>query len=163
MYDFDFMNGHCHLFAIAKNRELSNNRFLLLLDRTEEYSPGIFAVNHVYVLTQENTLIDFHGVSNADNVISQFMEDDDFNLESVIEDSDGDIEDIIGNRHLNDFGGIVDPICIIVEGEENLQDYVAKSLEDWSKPLEYYNEETLKKVNDYLMKRKKKTKQLSIV
>lgn len=159
---YDFMNGHCHLFAILKNRELKNDQFLLLLDRTEEYSPGIYAVNHVYVLTKEKTLIDFHGVSNADDVISQFMEADDFNLESVIEDSEGDVEDITGNMHLNDFGGIVDPIILIIEGEDNLQNYVAKSLDDWSRPLEYYDEETLKEANNYLIKIQKKPKQLEL-
>lgn len=150
----DFMSGSCHLYAILKNRELENNRFLVLLDRTEKYSEGIYAVNHVYALTEENKAIDSIGIHNPDNIISQFMNSDDFVLQDIIDDSNEDVEDIIGNMHTNEYGGRCDPIVIVLYGEDELQHYVASSKDDWTRPLEYYDEEDLSKAKEIMYNKK---------
>jgi hypothetical protein len=115
--EVDYMAGHCHVFAIALHRTLGLT-FLVLLDKSEKYGPGIYATNHVYAVDKAGNAYDFAGKHSAANVEQQW---------------------------LNPECSMSRPGIASLPSEAKLGKYVEPTEDGWSKPLAKYSETDVKR------------------
>jgi hypothetical protein len=113
----DYMNGDCHVFAVALAR-VTGFSFLILLDESEEYPSGVFSVNHVYALDTTGIAYDFHGSHSEAEIVEQWMH-----------------PEISLSR----------PGVIRVTTERDLWEYVEMTKDGWDKPLSNYGDDDVRK------------------
>jgi hypothetical protein len=121
-----YMEGFCHVYALAINK-IMGFQILLLTDSREKYSRGIGFPNIpsvVHVYAVDGSKIyDFAGSYDLANVSAQWRD--------------------------------VAPACRtkIIKTAEGLSPYVCSSLNDWTRPLEYYSENDLNSAISLVEKR----------
>ena len=112
----NYMEGMCHVFALAIHRQLGLP-FLLLLNKANGYpdeeSPG---VHHVYVLDGQGSAYDFQGRHDADEVTTQWL-------------------------HAED--PACRPGVLRLDDEECLRDYVETGRDRWDRSLAFYTEDDI--------------------
>jgi len=72
-----YMEGECHVFAVALHRNLGTG-FLLLCERSHDYrdaTTGAFvpSVHHVYAVREDGILFDIRGEYDPDDVTAQWL------------------------------------------------------------------------------------------
>jgi hypothetical protein len=112
-----YMEGECHVLAVALHRNM-NTAFLLLCERSSDYrdpktGKSVPAVHHVYASLDNGTLLDIRGEHRAINVKEQWL-------------SLGD------DKRINPF------TFIEVSDEKSLAQFVDD--ESWSLPLKSYSD-----------------------
>jgi hypothetical protein len=69
----DYMEGLCHVLAVAIHRERGTG-FLLLVDDADLYPSGVPAVIHVYARPGDGTLIDAMGIHDEADTVAQWLD-----------------------------------------------------------------------------------------
>jgi hypothetical protein len=107
-----YLSGRCHLFALALHRAYGW-QMLALLDKSERYAAGVFAVNHVYALDTKGGAWDALGRHSAKEVRANWMHRE-FPQQK--------------------------PGCVAINDEDDLRAYVEATATGWSRPLSWYND-----------------------
>lgn len=77
MDETSYMEGRCHVLAVAVQRNMGGT-FLLLCERSQDYrnpktGTAVPAVHHVYALLSDGRLIDVRGEHVIENVVAQWL------------------------------------------------------------------------------------------
>lgn len=90
-----YLEGRCHVLAIALQRVLGSG-FLLLVDKDSPYASGLPAVHHVYARFGDGLLIDILGMSSETDVVAQW-EDGGSGMTSVELSEEEELADYAGD------------------------------------------------------------------